>query len=121
MPAPEVRALNDYAVLWAAGVTDGYGRSKVLAPIEIKVRWEGSIAESTSSQDTVQSQPAEVFVDREVTIGSILWHGRLANLPESPTGLKEVTGYEVTPDIKNRFMQRTVTLTRYSDSLPTVD
>lgn len=107
-------------MLWAAAATDGYGRSKVLAPVEIRVRWDGSFVESTDPQNTVQAQSAEVFVDRDITMGSLLWHGRLSSLPENPTGIKEVTGYEATPDIKNRFVQRTVTLTRYNDALPEV-
>lgn len=120
MPAPEVRDLNDYAVLWSVASLDGYGRYKVSAPVEIRVRWEDSKQESTDPQNTVESRPAEVFVDRVISIGSILWHGRLRDLPAAPTGLGKVSSYDSTPDIKNRFMHRTVTLTRYGDALPEV-
>ena len=120
MPPIEIQDLNDYAVLWAAGVPDGYGRYKVLAPEEIHVRWEDSLMESTDPQNTIQSQPSQIFVDKEITVGSILWHGRLEVLRSSPTNLMKVTGYDATPDLKNRFIQRTVTLIRYGDSLPDI-
>jgi hypothetical protein len=120
MPAPEVRNLNDYAVLWEASSTDGYGRFKLSPPIEIGVRWEGSTNESVDPQNTVQLSLTEVFVDREVPIGSVLWHGRLRDLPTTPTNLMKVAGSDTTPDIKNRFTQYTVTLIRYGNALPEV-
>lgn len=120
MPAPEVRGLNDYAVLWAVASTDGYGRFTVSAAAEIKVRWEDSKQESTDPQNTVEASPAKVFTDQAIVIGSILWHGRLRDLPTVPTGLYKVTSYNGTPDIKNRITQHSVTLTRYGDALPTV-
>jgi len=118
VPAPEVRNLNDYAVLWETSSTDGYGRFKLSAPVEIRVRWEGTTSESTDPQNTVQAVPTEVFVDREIPIDSILWHGRLRDIPTAPTNLMKVTGSDATPDIKNRFTQRTVELTRYGNLLP---
>lgn len=120
MPAPEVQDLNDYAVLWAASSKDNYGRFKVSPPVEIRVRWEDSLHESTDPQNTVEARPAEVFVDRAISIGSVLWHGRQKDLPSTPTSLYKVAGYDGTPDIKNRFTQRTVSLVRYGDTLPEV-
>jgi hypothetical protein len=120
MPALEITGLNDYAVLWAASSTDQYGRFKVSEPVEIRVRWDGSQVESTDPNNTVQAQPAEVLVDRVITVDSILWHGKLRDLPAVPTNLAKVIGYEAVPDIRNKFIQRTVTLMRYNDSLPTV-
>ena len=120
MPSLEVTGLNDYAVLWAASATDQYGRFKVASSVEIRVRWDGSQVESTDPQNTVQAHSSEVLVDRVIAIDSIMWHGRLRDLPDSPTGLFKVVGYEAVPDIRNKFTQRTVTLMRYNDALPTV-
>ena len=72
MPTLEITGLNDYAVLWAASSTDGYGRCKVSDPVEIKVRWDGSQVESTDSQNTILATPSEVLVDRVITVGSLL-------------------------------------------------
>ena len=120
MPAPEVLNLTDHAVLWAASDVDYYGMDKVSSPVEIRVRWEGSASVSGDPQDTVQATPTTVYVDRAVTVGSLMWHGELRDLPDPPTGLFLVVGYDVTPDLKGRNMQRTVTLARYSDLLPEV-
>ena len=121
MPTLETRSLTDYAVLWEVSSPDGYGRSNLVAPIEIKVRWEGSRQESGNPQNTIEAAPVSVFVDRGISIGSILWKGRLRNLPTFPLDLFEVAGYIAMPDIKGRIIQRTLSLTRYSDSLPEVD
>ena len=120
MPAPEIRDLTDYAVLWEASATDRYGRNKIAAAVEIRVRWEGAWSESGDSQNTTQGNPVTVFVDREIAIGSVMWHGKLVGLPTSPTGLCEVTGVSYTPDIKGRNVQRAVTLTRHGDALPEI-
>ncbi len=120
MPAPEVLNLTDYAVLWAASTIGDYGMDKVSSPVEIRVRWEDSAEISGNAQDTVQATPAVIYVDREVTVGSVMWHGEMRNLPDSPTGLWLVTGYNATPDLKGRNTQRTVTLARYNDTLPDV-
>lgn len=120
MPPIETRDLNDYAVLWSAASLDNYGHPKISAPVEIPVRWEDSQTESTGPQDTVQSQPAEVFVDQAIAVGSLMWHGGLADVPVSPTNLCRVTGYNAVSDIKNRFIQQTVTLTRYKNVLPEI-
>jgi hypothetical protein len=120
MPAPEVRCLNDYAVLWAASTVGGYGRSGVSAPVEMRVRWEDSRQQSTDPQNVVEARPATVYVDRDVDVNSILWHGRLQDLPATLTELYKVTGSDFTPDIKNRVTQRTITLTRHSDTLPMI-
>jgi hypothetical protein len=120
MPGPEVRSLNDYAVLWAASAVGEYGRNSVSAPVEIKVRWEDSRQQSTDPQNVVESRPATVYVDRDITINSVLWHGRLQDVPTVFTELYKVTGSDFTPDIKNRVTQRTVTLTRHGGTLPTI-
>jgi hypothetical protein len=120
VPAPEVRSLNDDAVLWAISSTDGYGRFKVSSPIEIRVRWEDSRQESADPQNMVEARPAQAFVDRVIDIGSVLWHGRLKDLPAVPTELYKVSGYNETPDIKNRFVQRAVTLVRRGDAPPEI-
>jgi hypothetical protein len=120
MPAPEVRNLTGYAVLWARSAIGGYGQFKVSSPIEIRVRWEDVRQESNDPQNTVESSPVTAFVAQVIEVGSLMWYGRLADLPDSPTDLYKVTAYNGTPDIKGRVSSHVVTLTRYGDSLPEV-
>jgi hypothetical protein len=120
MPAIEVQNLNQKAVLWAASSYDNFGCYQVTSPVEIDCRWEESRKQSASPENTVIAIVATAFVDREIAAGSILWKGSLSDLPTSPTGLKEVVDYEEVPDLKGRNVQRTVTLARYNEQLPTV-
>ena len=121
MPAIEIRGLNDYAVLWAASTVDQYGRFKVSSPVEIQVRWEDATQESGGAEDTVEAWPVTVYLNQAVTVGSIMWHGRMRDLPDVPTDLHKVSGINTVSDIKGRKYQRTATLTRYTDTLPTVE
>jgi hypothetical protein len=120
MPLMERLSLTDRAVLFAADALDGYGRFTVTTGVEINVRWEDVRQESSDPQNTVESVPATAFVDRVITVGSVLWHGRLVDLPASPTNLYKVVGYNGTPDIKGRITSHTVTLIRYNNTLPEV-
>jgi hypothetical protein len=117
MPSIETIGLNDFAVLWSASTLDSYGKPKISAAIEIAVRWEGRSQDSSDPNNSIEATPAEVFVDRAITSGSIMWQGRLQDLPASPTNLFEVTACDYIPDIKCRNTQRTVTLTKYNNSL----
>ena len=120
MPRIEIRNLAQYAVLWIIYTKGNYGEYTVSSPIEISVRWEEMRSITGDPQNTVESNVPEVFIDREILIGSILWKGRLTDLPDTPTKLYKVTEYDCTPDIKGRVYQRSVTLTRYREALPTV-
>lgn len=119
MPSIEKRNLKDYAVLWIASIKDNYGEFKVSTPIEIRVRWESLITASSDPQNTVETNTTDVLVDREIAIGSILWHGKLTNLPDTLTDLYKVSESDITPDLKNRFYQRSVRITKHSNELPT--
>lgn len=120
MPSIETSNLEDYAVLWTAAALDNYGRPSVYSPIEIQVRWEDLTTLSSSPQDTIQTLNAEIFVDCDIPIESILWHGRLEDLPSSPTGLVKVIETDSIPDIKGRVSQKSVRAIRHKDVLPTV-
>lgn len=120
MPPIETQHLRDYAVLWMAEDYNEYGRYNVASPIEIRVRWEGGKQQSDNPTDEVDSWPTTIYVDREIEIGSVLWHGKLRNLPSPPTNLFKVNGRNTIPDLRNRHYQRTVSLVRHGNTLPTV-
>ena len=120
MPPPEVQNLNQRAALWVASTLDRHGRFTLLSVVEIAVRWEGGEQEGGRPQSTSAPEDVTAFVDRVITIGSIMRYGTVAALPTSPDKLFKVTGYTGMPDIKGRIYQRSVTLTKYGDTLPTV-
>jgi len=120
MPPIESQNLNQHAVLWVRGDYDTYGRYTVSSPIEINVRWEEGQTQSSGAQDTVIAVSVTLFVDRVITPGSLVWKGKLKDLPASPTNIKEVENYDEVPDLKGRRFRRRVTCKRYEEQLPTV-
>jgi len=118
MPVLEESDLHEYAVLWSAGGVDDYGNPTVSAPVEIPCRWLIGMRESLDAEGNIIGVSDTVIVDRAIPIGSILWKGRLKDLPSSPTDLKQVIEYRETPDVKGRKRRRMVLLSRYSDQLP---
>jgi hypothetical protein len=120
MPAPELNGRHQKAVLWEKVGLDNYGNPTLDAsPVEIVVRWEEGRSESIDDNGNPIGVDAQVIVAQEIPVGSIMWRGALANLPNPPTGLKQVISYNETPDIKGRVTFRKVSLVRYSETLPT--
>lgn len=115
MPQPEHQNLKQDAVLWPNAGFDGNGNPIRGTAVPIKVRWEESDRLITGAQAEPEAKPITVFVDRVVARFSQIWLGKLSDLPNDSanyTNLFVVTGYEAIPDLKNRHVQRTVTLMR---------
>jgi hypothetical protein len=124
MPSPEHDFRHQIAVLWPAEGADAYGQTLVGDPREIMVRWRFTRTESTDAQGNTVSLDASVQVDERVDAGSLMWLGRLADIPpgtsftETDAELYEVVNYHQTPDVKGREIKRSVGLRRYRDTLP---
>ena len=121
MPAMETAFRTQYVVLWTGGSLDNYGQYQVASPVEIKVRWEDTQEEIEDPAGGTIITSSRVVIDRVITVGSIMWKGKLDDLPSSPTNLKRVVSYIEVPDIKGRSSRRVVLLTAYSDTLPPVE
>lgn len=110
------------AVLWEA-LSTGYGIddqgnpvTTASAPLEIYVRWEAGKGEANK-------QVVKAFVGREIRMGSVMWLGRLIDLPSDLTtlsNLMQVVSYNEVPDVKGRFKQRTVDLVFLGSRLPQI-
>ena len=114
----ETTERNQSAILWTIAGHDNYGDVTLNDPIEIKVRWEHKQSEQLVPDGSKISVVAEVVVDRDIDLESILWLGTLADLPTTPTELKQVIFSRKIPDIKGRHYRRVVSLMVYSNSLP---
>ena len=124
MPALESLDRKQKAAYWeaytAANQLDNYGQRNVKSPVELKVRWVEGQREMLDAQGNSIAVDATAVVDRVIPLGSILWLGALADVPNPITQLHEVISRENTPDIKGRNMRRTVGLKRFRDALPTI-
>lgn len=114
----EKRNLHQDAVLWKAYGVDEHGTVTVEPPEEIKCRWETVKRESVTTQGDTVSISAEVWVDREIPNSSIMRLGTLNDLSSEPDELMQVISQDKTPDIKGRTYQLSVSLMRYSNTLP---
>jgi hypothetical protein len=122
MAAHERRDLMQWAVLWPKLGVDAYGTVKFDYPVEVRIRWNSNRNEAVNPQSEVQAYTAHVIADRPMTIGSLMWLGRLSDLPAS-TGTPEstapasdwmqVTKDSSTVDIKGRFSRYEYDLMRY--------
>jgi hypothetical protein len=121
MPAAEGRDLYQPALLWPKSGYNSFGQPTVGAPEEILVRWNKVRRDVRDSQGNTIAVEAEVVVDQVVVVGSHMWLGSEENwyVDGGSVGVQvdvmEVIRYNETPDLKNRFVRRTVSLARLKD------
>src|SRR5687768_9890959 len=108
------------AVLWAIAGKDKYVNPTVSAAIALKVRWIDKQTESLDADNQVVRSDVMVKTNRDIGIGSILWKGKLPDVPSPPTDLYQVIQSRDVPNIKNRETRYTVFLIRFGDTLPEV-
>ena len=110
--------LHQKAVLWRAHGSDDYGQLKIDLPVEIDVRWEKGTRENLDSTTSSSSVTGRVFVAVEIPLKSILWLGKLVDLPSPKRDLVQVVDYSEIPDVKNRHARREVSVIAYNETLP---
>lgn len=121
MPSITKAARRQKAVLWAATNTyDNDGVPQVSAAKELKVRWETERDESFPTLNETVAYDEMAQVGEEVAVGSIMWKGKLIDLPSTPNNLRKVVHYAEIPGIKGRIQDRWVFLVKFSDTLPTI-
>lgn len=110
------------AVLWAKSSIDEYGRTQLAAAREIDVRWRDVHEEIKAPDGSTITIQAKVVVDEEITVGSQLFKGTLAEWTGTGSSAEDsevmhVALYKESPSIDNREVRRTLMLTRYGASL----
>lgn len=123
MPAPEHDNRRQKAVLWTRKGVNRQGQLKLNSPAEIIVRWKWVRREIVDRQGNTVAIDAEVVTVQDIPVGSVLWLGKLTDLPDDglPTeDVMQVITAPTTPDIKGRFKMRTLMLMRMKDTMPEV-
>ena len=129
MPAPERILRYQTALLWEFSGYDKYGQPTVSAPVEIQVRWNTKRREVVDAKGFIIAYDASAVVDQVIAVGSLMWLGTLEDWNDAGTGsgstsisaddVFECKNFTLTPDLKNRFSQKTVDLMRYRKLPPT--
>ena len=112
----ETSGLHQKAVLWLIEGTDTYGQTKVGLPNEVSVRWEKGLVLSLLPTSAAEQVEATVYTDQVIPVGSIMWEGKLDDMPDPLVDLRKVEHVKQIPDIKNRYVRYVSLLTNYHDT-----
>lgn len=124
MPRFETKHRNQDALLWECIGADNKGKPRVsIERIELKVRWSDRSVEMNDPEGKLIVVDATVVVDRNIPYSSIMWKGKVEDLPGThgipESNIMYVAAITTTPSIKNRGTRRVVGLRRYSNKMPT--
>ena len=110
------KQLAQTAILWINPTPDGYGGVTFNDGIDIKVRWEDKNELFVDQQGKTSTSRAQVFVDRDIAIGSYLMLGSVNDLasgtdePFLNQTAYEVRSFDKVPDIRATKFTRSVWL-----------
>ena len=108
-------------VYWEKIASNAYGEAVVSNPTEISVRFEKSpgIGDTLQANSNTLAYDYELNVDRELTVGGIVWVGALKDLPPpgADVDVYQITNWESIPDLKGRKFDRYVQLIRHNERL----
>lgn len=121
MPDITVTNLKQKAVLWERDGSDRYGQVQVSStPSEISCRWEQTDSGRLSQDSEGVSYQISVHTAQYVAPGSVMWEGKLVDLPGSYTDdLYVVDSCATVPDLKGRHKKYTLALSKFKGTLPT--
>ncbi len=97
--------------------SDRFGQPTVGEPEQFNCRWSHEETQHVDDRGTLVGYPIRIEADRFIPTGSIVWQGRLKDLPEEPEGLYEVASCDIIPDIKGRNPGYTVAAKKYKNTL----
>lgn len=97
--------------------TNEFGEDLVESPVEIYSRWEEDRREATTENGSKVAITHQIFVDREVTLGSILRRGALEDEPQTPDNLVVVVAYSETEDLKGLYVERHVLVAKTNNKI----
>lgn len=118
----ETDDLVAWAVVWPVNPdarADEYGKQRIGAPTEVAANWTGKVRrKSLGPQSDAESGSATVYVACKVAVGSIMWEGKLKDLPPKGRELFEVSDYSYMDDVKHRERRHWVTVAKFKGELP---
>jgi len=122
MPPIEDSDLIHTAILWRATGVDAYGKATVAAPVQVDCRWMPKRTAGTGDDGQKIAIDAQVIVDTDVPVDSIMMRGCLADYNGSAADnqyMKVASGQEAS-DLRGMYVRRQLNLTRQGAALPAV-
>lgn len=124
MPLPmEHSDMVNHAVLWSFARNDRDGFPRVEQPVDTCCRWEEKNIEMVDPEGNKIQVDVILAVPHQIVMNSLLWEGRLCDLPESGVPTRDV--YEVVArdrgdDLKGRVRRWEFGLKRFKDRIRTL-
>lgn len=123
MPPFETMDRYQSAVYWAASSAGPTGEPTLADPVELEVRWRWGSQQATAADGTPTRIDASVVLDQQVSLGSLMVQGSLADFLGTGSGVlpveyMEVVTYKEVPDIKGVNTRYRCGLRYYRGSRP---
>lgn len=119
MPSTISRNLIDRAVYWAQSSYDDDGNPTLGSPVQIVCRWETKRKEANPySENETIGYNEFVMTAQELTVGGIMWKGKLVDIPSPPTDLRQIVDQDIIRDIRGVVTYYAVKLVKYGNTLP---
>ena len=112
------RRRYQYIVYWEADAFDGLGQPTVKAPVELKVRIEKGLSETVDPQGNKIASNMEMNVSQAIVNGSLIWIGKLEDLPSPVPELLQVIDYNEIPNTRARKFDRWIKVMKHSNKDP---
>ena len=88
---------RQWAVYWEYDGQDRFGKDTYKDPIEIKVRWEDKLEQDFLPSGQEVMVKSTVYVDREMSLGGVIWLGLLVDSPVTPPEHNKIKVFRVIP------------------------
>ena len=85
MPNYITKNLDEDAVYWALSLPDGAGGFTYAAAVAVNVRWEDTQELFIDAQGRTKISRAVIYIDTDVAVGGMLYHGSIDDLPSDTT------------------------------------
>jgi len=111
------RLLNQTAVYWAPGASDGEGGLSFTAGVEIDCRWEDKQIKYLDIQGETQVSQSVIWTDQDVSLKGYLFFGDLDDLnsaaeadPTEEDDAYEIKSFNKIPSVDGAQFERTAIL-----------
>lgn len=94
--------LPDLCVYWAPNGTDGFGKPKYAAPVQVSCRWEDKVVQTLNPQGQMVLAGAQVLLMEEVQVAGLMLFGSITQLGNPTFNSTNLKGNPGVREILNR-------------------